>query len=223
MQIINDYTYLFQNMVGTSKQPQVNDIKVSQLGSNAVKSKLVAAGIDVNSAQYKSAIKSMKSHPGSSGMLTNVQAIKNLMNTYDKNGDEIDPTTGLTGVFVTEETAAKRRRIVNIPESSRDEVYKLVRKNFEKNNGMTDEADGKSEIFTNLQRKTNKNDRLAATWTLSQYEQAYAKAFVSAAKNADPNWNYGKPVPKGAFEGITRESIEANMSKSTRGTIDLRL
>ena len=105
MQIINDYTYLFQNMVGTSKQPQVNDIKVSQLGSNAVKSKLVAAGIDVNSAQYKSAIKSMKSHPGSSGMLTNVQAIKNLMNTYDKNGDEIDPTTGLTGVFVTEETA----------------------------------------------------------------------------------------------------------------------
>ena len=223
MQIINDYTYLFQNMVGTSKYPQVNDIKVSQLGSNAVKSKLVAAGIDVNSAQYKSAIKSMKSHPGSSGMLTNVQAIKNLMNTYDKNGDEIDPTTGLTGVFVTEETAAKRRRIVNIPESSRDEVYKFVRKNFEKNNGMTDEADGKSEIFTNLQRKTNKNDRLAATWTLSQYEQAYAKAFVSAAKNADPNWNYGKPVPKGAFEGITRESIEANMSKSTRGTIDLRL
>ena len=170
MQIINDYTYLFQNMVGTSKQPQVNDIKVSQLGSNAVKSKLVAAGIDVNSAQYKSAIKSMKSHPGSSGMLTNVQAIKNLMNTYDKNGDEIDPTTGLTGVFVTEETAAKRRRIVNIPESSRDEVYKLVRNNFEKNNGMTEEYNGRSEIYTNLRRKTNKNDRLAATWTLSQYE-----------------------------------------------------
>ena len=65
-----------------------------------------------------------------------------------------------------------------------------------------------------LKRRTNKKDRVAAGYTLGQYEQAYAKAFVSAAKAADPNWDYGKPVPKGAFDGITRESIEANMKKS---------
>ncbi|WP_268878392.1 DUF3879 family protein [Streptococcus equinus] len=65
------------------------------------------------------------------------------MNTYDKNGDEINPNTGLTGVFVTEETAAKRKRIVSIPESSREKIYINVRNNFEKNNGMTSESDNK--------------------------------------------------------------------------------
>lgn len=223
MQIINDYSYLFQNMSSGMSNNRVNDIKVSQIGSKSVQSRLQAAGINTNSAQYKAAIKAMTSHPGSSGMFTNVQAIKNLMNTYDKNGDEINPNTGLTGVFVTEETAAKRKRIVSIPESSREEIYKNVRNNFEKNNGMTSESDNKREIYSDLQRKMNKNDRLAASWTLSQYEQAYAKAFVSAAKKADPSWDYGKPVPKGAFEGITRESIETNISGSSKSTLDIRL
>ncbi len=222
MQRINDYSFLFQNLPGNSKPKQVNDIQVSQLGSKSVQSKLRAAGIDTNSAQYKAAIKEMTSHPGSMGMLTNVQAIKNIMNTYDKNGDEIDPNTGLTGVFVTEETAAKRRRIVSIPESSREEIFDLTKKNFLESNGMGEKA-GRNEIYTNLQRKTNKNDRLAASWTLSQYEQAYAKAFVSAAKKADPSWDYGKPIPKGAFDGITRESIEANISGSSKSTLDIRL
>ena len=29
---------------------------------------------------------------------------------------------------------------------------------------------------------------------ISQYEQAYARAFALAAKKADSNWDYGKPV-----------------------------
>ncbi|WP_423214743.1 DUF3879 family protein [Streptococcus equinus] len=159
MQIINDYLYLFQNMSSGMSNNRVNDIKVSQIGSKSVQSRLQAAGINTNSAQYKAAIKAMTCHPGSSGMFTNVQAIKNLMNTYDKNGDEINPNTGLTGVFVTEETAAKRKRIVSIPESSREKIYKNVRNNFEKNNGMTSESDNKREIYSDLQRKMNKNDR----------------------------------------------------------------
>ena len=32
---------------------------------------------------------------GNGAMFTNVQAIKNLMSQYDKNGDWIDPNTGL--------------------------------------------------------------------------------------------------------------------------------
>ena len=224
MSRITDYSFLFDQMFGTkSNSGLVNNIKVSSLSSRSTQAQLRAAGIDTNSAQYKAAIKEMTKHPGSMGMSTNVQAIKNIMNTYDKNGDEIDPHTGLTGVFVTEETAAKRRRIVSIPEDSREEIYKVVRNNFEKNNGMTSEIDNKREIFSNLQRRTNKNDRLAATWTLSQYEQAYAKAFASAAKKADPSWDYGKPIPKGAFDGMTRESIEDNMGSLSKKGLDLRV
>lgn len=40
----------------------------------------------------------MTKHDGSSGMFTNVQAIKNLMNQYDKDGDYIDPT--MTGTVM---------------------------------------------------------------------------------------------------------------------------
>lgn len=40
------------------------------------------------------------------------------------------------------------------------------------------------------------------------------KAFVSAVKSVEPNWYYGKPIPKGALDGITRESIENNLKKS---------
>ena len=59
MRIITDYSYLFKNMAGRSNQKQVNDIRVSQLDSRSVQSRLRAAGIDTNSAQYKAAIKEM--------------------------------------------------------------------------------------------------------------------------------------------------------------------
>ena len=217
MRRITDYSYLFKNMQGNTLN-QVNDIRVSQIGSRSVQARLTAAGINTNSAQYKAAIKQMTSHPGSAGMFTNVQAIKNLMNTFDKDGDEINPNTGLAGVFVTEKTAAKHKRMISIPDDSREKIYKIVKENFEKNNGMTG-TEGKRDIVVDLQRRTNKKDRVAAGYTLGQYEQAYAKAFVSAAKAADPSWDYGKPVPKGAFDGITRESIEANLNK----TIDYKV
>ncbi|WP_157339477.1 DUF3879 family protein [Streptococcus equinus] len=64
MQIINDYSYLFQNMSSGMSNNRVNDIKVSQIGSKSVQSRLQAAGINTNSAQYKAAIKAMTSHPG---------------------------------------------------------------------------------------------------------------------------------------------------------------
>lgn len=222
MQRINDYSYLFQNLPGSSKAKQVNDIQVSQLGNKSVQSKLRAAGIDTNSAQYKAAIKEMTSHAGSMGMLTNVQAIKNIMSTYDKHGDEIDPNTGLTGVFVTEETASARKRIVSIPESSREEIFELTKKNFLESNGMGEKA-GRNEIYTNLQRKMKKNDRLAASYTLSQYERSYAKAFVSSIKKANPGWDYGKPVPEGALDGITRTTIEENMKLNSEKTVNYQV
>ena len=60
----------------------------------------------------------------------------------------------------------------------------------------------------------SKNDRLAAGYTLSQYEKAYMQAFIEAAKAADPTWKAGKPIPSGALDGITRESVESTLAKS---------
>lgn len=38
--------------------------------------------------------------------------------------------------------------------------------------------------------------------------------YYRAAKAADPGWEIGKPVSSGTLDGITRESVEANLKKS---------
>ena len=56
----------------------------------------------------------------------------------------------------------------------------------------------------------------AGQW--EQYEHQYRQAFVEAAKAADPTWRAGKPIPAGALDGITRESVE-----SGRKSVDIKL
>ena len=63
-------------------------------------------------------------------------------------------------------------------------------------------------------RKMDKNDRLAAGNTLRQYERAYTQAFDDAVKAVDPKWEPGKPIPSGALDGITRESIDNSLVQS---------
>jgi len=70
-----------------------------------------AAGIDTNSKKYKAALSEMMKN-GNGAMFTNVQAIKNLMSQYDKNGGWIDPNTGLTGLAVTDENRNSYKHII---------------------------------------------------------------------------------------------------------------
>ena len=224
MSRITDYSFLFESMFGTkNNMGKLNSIKVSSLSSGSVQAQLKAAGIDTNSAQYKAAVKQMTQHAGSSAMFTNVQAIKNLMSQYDKDGDYIDPTTGLAGLLVTEENASSRKRIISIPESSKDEMFEQTKKEFLRENGIQNgDTTKRSDVYTNMYRKIQKNDRLAAGYTMEQYERAYRQAFLDAAKKADPKWEIGKPIPSGALDGITRESVEANLKKSG-STLDMKI
>lgn len=144
------------------------------------------------------------------------------MKSYDKDGDYIDPSTGLAGLLLTDENESTRRRIVSIPESSKEEMFEQTKKEFLRENGVANgDTTKRSDVYTNLYRKINKKDRLAAGYTMEQYERAYIQAFVTEAKKADPSWELGKPIKSGALEGITREEIEANMQKSR--SIDTRI
>jgi len=116
MSRITDYGFLFQTTFGTSKTNLVNNIQLSQMNSSSVQKQLKAAGIDTNSKKYKAALSEMMKN-GNGAMFTNVQAIKNLMSQYDKNGDWIDPNTGLTGLAVTDENRNSYKHIISIPES----------------------------------------------------------------------------------------------------------
>ena len=225
MSKITDYSFLFQSMFGTPKKSAIGSFHLSQLNSGSVQAQLRAAGIDTNSAQYRAAIKEMMQN-GNGAMYTNIQSIKNSMKCYDKDGDFINPRNGLAGLVLTDENAGRQKRIVSLPESSKDEMFEQTKKEFLRENGtLNGDTTRRRDVYDNLYRKMKKDDRLAAGYTMEQYERAYRQAFLDAARKADPKWEIGKPVPSGALDGITRESVEANLRKSGRtlSSVDMKI
>ena len=218
MSKITDYAFLFQKSFGTSGVNAIGSFQLSQLNSSSVQSKLKAGGINTNSKQYKAAVKQMMS-AGNGAMYGNIQGIKNLMSHYDKDGDYINPVNGLAGLLVTDENESSRKRIISIPDSSKEEMYELAKKEFLNENGtLNGDTTKRESVYNNLYRKMDKDDRLSAGWTMEQYEHQYRQAFAEAAKAADPTWRAGKPIPAGALDGITRESVE-----SGRKSVDIKL
>ena len=135
MSRITDYAFLFQKSFGTSGVNAIGSFQLSQLNSSSVQSQLKAAGINTNSKQYKAAIKKMMS-AGNGAMYGNIQGIKNLMSHYDKDGDYINPVNGLAGLLVTDENESSRKRIISIPDSSKEEMYELTKKEFLRENDV---------------------------------------------------------------------------------------
>ena len=212
---IKDYSFLFNQTFGTkNNNGLINNIKVSSLSSLSTQQQLKAAGINTNSAQYKAAIKEMSKHPGSMGMSTNPQAIKNLMRNFDANGDYIDPVSGLTGLDATGIPMSQRHKIINISEESKQEIFEATKRAFINDYGTGSGDRGyRSEIYQKCQRNTPKEDRLKASWTLGRYEEAYEKAFTETCLKADPSWQPGKSIPAGALNNVTRESIDNSLVK----------
>jgi hypothetical protein len=177
-----------------------------------MQAQLKAAGINTNSKQYKAVANAMTEAAGGRTAYTNIQAIKNQMKNYDKDGDYINPINGLAGLLVTDENMAEKNRIIDIPESSRQEMFDLTKKEFLQENGVSNgDRTKRSDVYTHLYRKMKKEDRLAAGHTLEQYERAYRKAFIEEVKKVSPSWQVGRPIPSGALDGITRESVESTL------------
>ena len=216
---ITNYSPLIQSMFGGKRtscgtgSTLQGVFQFSQLNSSSIQSQLKAAGIDTSSKRYKAVIEQMKKTGCTGNMFTNVQAIKNLMKNYNSRGEFVDPNTGLTGLDVTDETGDSYKKIIDIPESSKDKMFEAVRDSFLHRNGMGD-GKGDTEIFTDMYRQMKSDDRLSAGYTLRQYRSAYVQTFVSAVKAVDPTWEYGKAVPSDAINGITRESVESQLTKN---------
>ena len=237
MSNITNYSYLIQSMFGGTKatwgvgSALPGMFQFSQLNSGSIQSQLKAAGIDTNSKQYKAVIQQMSKDGCNGSMFTSVQSIKNLMKNYNSRGEWVEPTTGLTGLLVTDETGDSSKKIIDIPENSKDKMFEAVKNIYLNNNGMTD-GTGKTEIYMDMYRQMKSDDRLSAGYTLRQYHLAYTQAFVSAIKAVDPTWEYGKAVPSGALDSVTRESVESQLVKSgntfvkkpsSDSTLDMRI
>lgn len=201
MLIVRDFSKRFQEISGMP------------INSDAMKKKLKAAGIDTNSKQYQAVMSEMSRDGG--GGFTTISAIKRRMSRYDKDGDWINPRTGLAGLLVTDKNRASKNRIISISESSRDEMFENTKREFLAENGVHNgDTTNRSEVYQNLYRQTEKNDRLAAGHTLGEYERQYWQTFVDAVKKVNPKWEPGKLIPSGALDGITRESIDNSLVKS---------
>lgn len=62
----------------------------------------------------------------------NVQAIKNLMKQYNSNGEYVNPVNGLTGLEATDATGDSYKKMIDIPESSLDEMFEQTKKSKER-------------------------------------------------------------------------------------------
>lgn len=223
---ITNLGYHVQKMGGGTGSTLPGMFQFSQLNSSSIQSRLKATGIDTGSRQYKAVIRQMAKDGCTGSMFTCVQAIKNLMKNYNARGEWVEPTTGLTGLLVTDETGDSYKRMIDIPESSKEKMFEYVKNNYIEKNGMADGA-GKTEIYMDMYKQMDKDDRLSAGWTLGEYRKAYSQAFVSAIKEVDPAWTYGKAIPSGALEGITRELVEDNLRKTdssfARASLDIQI
>ena len=73
------------------------------------------------------------------------------MSHYDKDGDYINPVNGLAGLLVTDENENSRKRILSIPDSSKEEMYELTKKEFLRENGVHNgDTTKRSEVYNNL-------------------------------------------------------------------------
>lgn len=181
---ITNYGYHVQSMGGATGSTLPGMFQFSQLNSSSIQSRLKAAGIDTGSRQYKAVIRQMAKDGCTGSMFTCVQAIKNLMKNYNARGEWVEPTTGLTGLLVTDETGDSYKRMIDIPESSKDKMFEYVKNNYIEKNGMADGA-GKTEIYMDMYKQMDRDDRLSAGWTLGEYRKAYSQAFVSAIKEVN--------------------------------------
>jgi len=218
MSKITDYSFLFQSMFGTkSNTGLVNSISVSSLSSASVQSQLKAAGINTSSKQYQAVINRMTSDPRSVGMYTNPQAIKNLMSSYDSDGNFLN-SHGVAGMDMTGKSIEETHQIIDVSEEWRQKMFDETKRHFIQENGVSNgDTTKRTEVYTAYQKSTPINDRLKGTWTLGQYERQYKQAMYNAVKAANPNWEIGQSFDTSILDNVTRESVDSTL-KVTQGT-----
>ena len=174
----------------------------------------VSNNIDTNSNQYKAAMKKLSaawavSSPVNMTEYEKQMTIKNWMKSYDKDGDYIDPVTGIAGLDGTGKSISERHQIIKVSDTARQDMFDEVKRHFIQENGnLNGRTTKRSEVFQRYQRSVPKKDRLKGTWTLEQYERQYRQAMIKAVKEADPSWDFGKPFDSKLLDKVNREKID---------------
>lgn len=147
-------------------------------------------------------------------------AIRNLMGQLDEDGDRVN-CYGVAGMDITGKDPSTHHKIIDIPESARQDMFDTTLREYIRDNGMGSGNTDRTAVFTRYQLSVKKSDRLTGTWTLEQYERCYNRAFYSLVKEANPHWQPGQKFDARILAGITREDVERRIVQT--GTDSLTL
>jgi len=183
-------------------------------------------GINKNSKQYQAAVKEHLN-----GIIENEMSmspeerlvyetfggrervLSNMARQYDSEGNYVN-SRGVAGMDATNVPEAQRNQLIRISEDSRQDMFDETLRHFKQENGAGNgDTTRRTDVYTKYQLSVPVADRLKGSYTLSQYERAYAGAMKDACLAADPDWEIGKPIPSGALDGLTRESVEATITQ----------
>ena len=140
--------------------------------------------------------------------------MKNVMRNYDTDGDFIN-NYGVAGMDATGIPESERHQIIKVSENARQNMYEETMRHYIQENGIANgDTTRRSEVYRDYQLSIKKEDRLKGSWSLQQYETAYTQAFYDAIKEADPEWELGKPFDSSILRNLSREDIDNSLVQS---------
>lgn len=150
------------------------------------------------------------------------QIMKNKMQWYDSDGNKLNTPGGIAGMSMDGVSLQQAHQIISVPAEWKEKIFQETKRHYIQENGFSNgDTTKRSEVFEGYQRSTVIENRLKGTWTLGQYEQAYKRAFYNAIKEADSEWELGKPFDSNILDKISREDIDKSLVQTQEeyGTI----
>lgn len=139
--------------------------------------------------------------------------IRNMMRQFDSDGDLLN-SNGVAGMDITGK-GTSWQKLTKVSEENRQKIFDMVKSEFIQERGISNgDTTKRSEVLKEYQLSVDKKERLAGTWTLTQYEEQYCSAMYMAVKAANPNWKPGQAFDSTILDHITRESVESTLVQS---------
>lgn len=128
---------------------------------------------------------------------------------------------GVEGMCVTGNPNA--RKIIPVSDEIKRRVFDSVKNAFYKYNGMSGDNEAEWEEMARAKnayyQTLKKSDRVAAAWTLGQFEISVARKVAGAIKEQTPGWTYGEPIPAGVLDEIFADGGAAEMAFEEFGKV----
>lgn len=133
-------------------------------------------------------------------------------------------TQGISGMSLHGKNPAEYRKIIDISDEGKQKLFDMVKSEFIQNNGVLEgDTTKRTKVFSDYQRSIPEQDRLKATWTLERLSSQYRSQFVSAVKQSNPDWDFGKSFDHDVIEKITIKGVSGTLDKQSSNGIDIHI